>query len=67
MKPSHALQADKAFAKADQKAVDFPQAEYERDKAEMDRIAEQNGYRLAGFRLQRAVFTTKPIKQEEMS
>ncbi len=61
MKPAHAFQVDAALAKAAGKAVDFPQAEYERNKAEFDRLAEQHGYRLAGFRLDRAVFTSKPL------
>ncbi len=63
MKPSHALQVDAAFAKFSGKAIDFPQSEYDRNKAEFDRIAGQNGYRLAGYRLDRAVFTSKPEKE----
>jgi len=61
MKPGHVYQVDEAFARANQKAIDFPQAEYERDKAEFDRIAFQHGYRFAGIRLQMAVFTSKPL------
>lgn len=67
MKPAHASQVDAAFAEALQKAVDFPESEYRDNKAEMDRIAGLNGYRLAGFRLGRAVFTSKPNKQEEIA
>ena len=65
MKPSHAFQAGEAFAKSYPKAIDFPQAEYEREKTEFDRIAAEYGYRLAGFRLQRAVFTTKTLQEDE--
>lgn len=42
------------------KAIDIAQKEYEAAKAEWDSAAASSGYRLAGFRLDRAVFTTKP-------
>lgn len=48
------------FTSAHPKAVDLPQAEYDQNKAAVDAAADAAGYRLAGFRLQRAVFTTKP-------
>jgi len=47
------------FSNAKPHAVDFPQADYESRKAVYDTIANAHGYRLAGFRLKRAVFTTK--------
>lgn len=47
------------FASSSPKAIDFPQTEYEASQADFDSIAAQFGYRLAGFRLRRAVFTTK--------
>ncbi len=47
------------FCAAQPKSVDFPQPEYEAEKADFDSIGADFGYRLAGFRLQRAVFTTK--------
>lgn len=48
------------FGASSPRAVDFPQPEYEQAKEAFDRIAEQHGYRLAGMRLGRAVFSTKP-------
>lgn len=62
MNPSHAYQVDLAFARSQPRAVDFTQAEYEGDKEQFEEIAVKHGYRLAGFRLGRAVFTTKPQK-----
>jgi len=47
------------FNNAKPHPVDFPQADYESRKAVYDTIADAHGYRLAGFRLKRAVFTTK--------
>lgn len=47
------------FCSAHPKAVDFPQKEYEDEKGDFDSVAAEFGYRLAGCRLQRAVFTTK--------
>lgn len=52
-------QATEAFTAAHPRALDFPQAEYEADKGLVDRVAADQGYRLAGYRLNRAVFTTK--------
>lgn len=49
------------FGAARPHAVDFPQSEYEAEKESFDHIAAQHGYRLAGFRLKMAVFTTKPL------
>lgn len=51
---------EKVFCDAKPKAIDFPQLEYEKDMAAFDRIAAQHGYRLAGIRLGRVVFTSKP-------
>lgn len=50
----------KAFTAAHPRAVDFPETEYKADPDTYDEIAADRGYRLAGFRLYRAVFTTKP-------
>ena len=47
------------FADAYPQAVDIPQGDYEAMQAEYDAAALASGYRLAGFRLERAVFTTK--------
>lgn len=60
MNESHAYQTEVAFSKAHPKAIDFTQGEYEGAKDEFDAIATRYGYSLAGFRLGRAVFTTKP-------
>lgn len=51
-----------AFIDADQKALDFVELEYLMAKVEIDEAAAANGYRLAGYRQGRAVFTTKPPK-----
>jgi len=48
------------FAKANKKAVDIPEFEYLQAHDEVDSAAAEAGYRLAGIRLNRAVFTTKP-------
>lgn len=48
------------FAKAFPKALDFHESEYKQHEQEILRAATENGYRLAGFRLRRAVFTSKP-------
>lgn len=50
-------------------AVDFSQNEYDAQKVEISRLARESGYRFVGYRLARAVFTTKPTpaQQEEMS
>lgn len=47
------------FCAAHPKAIDFPQKEYEAEKDDFDSIASEFGYQLAGFRLERAVFSTK--------
>lgn len=59
--PLNARQAAIAamFCAAQPKAVDVPQPEYEGEKADFDSIAAEFGYRMAGIRLERAVFTTK--------
>lgn len=41
------------------KAVDIAETEYNANKSAIDALAQDNGYRLAGIRLARAVFTTK--------
>lgn len=51
------------FAAAYPKAIDFPQKHFEMDKQEYYDAAARNGYRIAGLRLQRAVFTTKDVDQ----
>lgn len=50
------------FTKAHPKPVDIPQKDYERDREQIDAAAAQHGYRLAGIRQGRAVFTTKAPK-----
>ena len=47
------------FAESYPRAVDIDQGEYEANKADYDAAALASGYRLAGHRLERAVFTTK--------
>jgi len=47
------------FADAYPRAVDVDQGEYEANKADYDAAATASGYRLAGYRLERAVFTSK--------
>lgn len=47
------------FAESYPKAVDIDQGDYQADQAAYDAAALASGYRLAGFRLERAVFTTK--------
>jgi hypothetical protein len=47
------------FAESYPRAVDIDQGKYEANKADYDAAALASGYRLAGHRLQRAVFTTK--------
>lgn len=47
------------FVAAHPKAIDFSKEEYEARKEKFDQAATQAGYRLAGIRLGRAVFTTK--------
>lgn len=58
-----ALDIADAFKRAHPKAVDFPLAEYDAGKESMVTIAEQHGYRFAGVRLERAVFTTKELRK----
>lgn len=48
------------FTEAHPVAVDFAEADYRANEAEVSKIARDCGYRLAGIRLGRAVFTTKP-------
>jgi hypothetical protein len=50
-----------AFQAAFPKAVDFLNEEYEANKDQIDTIAAEEGYRLAGVRLAFAVFTTKVL------
>ncbi len=47
------------FAAKQPKPVDFPAAEFEKNQFEMERIAADAGYRFVGFRMGRAVFSTK--------
>lgn len=47
------------FSSSYPKAVDFADEDYQKDKDEADKAAEEYGYSLAGFRLGRAVFSTK--------
>lgn len=49
------------FLAAGSKAVDFDQRDYESRREVFDQAAAETGYRLAGMRLGRAVFTTKPL------
>jgi len=53
------------FAAAYPKAIDFPQKHFELDKQDYYDAAERSGYRIAGLRLGRAVFTTKPLDVAE--
>ena len=50
----------KLFSASHPKACDVSQAEYEGSKELFDRVCAETGFRLAGFREKRAVFTTKP-------
>lgn len=52
----------KAFKDAFPKAIDFPVYEHDYRAADISSIAALAGYRLAGKRLERAVFTTKAQK-----
>lgn len=47
------------------KPVDIAQSDYEAHKAAMDAAAQAAGYRLAGYRQSRAVFTTKPQQPQQ--
>lgn len=67
MTPEYRAWLDNAFAEAYPRAIDFRQPEFEASKTEFGLIASQHGYRLAGVRLERAVFTTKPTPQEEIA
>lgn len=51
-----------AFAASHPKAIDFPEVEYEVSRDAYDNAAAETGYRRAGFRLGRVVFTTKPVR-----
>lgn len=53
------------FKKSQPKAIDFPQHEYEANELEILSAALAEGYRLAGVRLKRVVFTTKPAPLKE--
>jgi len=48
------------FQSANGKAVDFSEAEYNAHLSEFSEVAQRFDYRLAGYRLNRAVFTSKP-------
>jgi hypothetical protein len=52
------------FEKQAPRALDFLESEYLSNSAAIDAIATSNGYRLAGIRLKRAVFTTKPRRPD---
>lgn len=47
------------FAESYPRAVDIDESLYKSDQTAYDAAATASGYRLAGFRLHRAVFTTK--------
>lgn len=47
------------FSASHPKAIDFLETEYEADRDAYDNAAAETGYRRAGFRLGRVVFTTK--------
>lgn len=57
-----AIEIAEAFKAAHPKAIDFAEAEYNEGRESMLTIAEQHGYRLAGVRHGRAVFTTKAAR-----
>lgn len=64
------IECKAAFAAAHPKPVDFHEADFYALQPAISDAAAVFGYRLAGFRLKRAVFTTKaaiPPQQEEMS
>jgi hypothetical protein len=46
------------------KAVDFRMYEYDDRAADIAQLAQAHGYRFAGYRLERAVFSTKPARGE---
>lgn len=48
------------FEKRFPKAIDFLELEYLKARTEIDEAAVAAGYRFAGWRLGRAVFSTKP-------
>jgi len=56
---------NEAFEGAYPKAIDFDEEEYLADRDNADLYAVANGYRLAGYRLGRAVFTTKDPAPEK--
>jgi len=49
------------FQQAEGHAVDFPEAEYKAALEQFSEVAQRFGYRLAGYRLHRAVLTSKPL------
>jgi hypothetical protein len=63
------IECKEAFAAAHPKAVDFYETDFYALQPAISDAAAAFGYRLAGFRLKRAVFTTKaaPIQQEEVA
>jgi hypothetical protein len=52
------------FAKQHPKPVYLSEDEYAQYKSQIDEAAKEYGYQLAGFRLKKAVFSTK--KREEL-
>lgn len=63
------IECKEAFAASHPKSVDFPETDFYSLQPAISEAAAAFGYRLAGFRLKRAVFTTKaaPPPQEEVS
>lgn len=55
------IEAKAAFAAAHPRAIDFPEADFYALQPAISEAAAGFGYRLAGFRLKRAVFTTKAV------
>lgn len=64
------IECKAAFAAAHPRAIDFQEKDFYALQPGISEAAAAFGYRLAGFRLKRAVFTTKevqPKEEEEMS
>lgn len=57
---------DAKIQSAHPKAVDFPQSEFYPDRSRFEIIASRRGYRFVGYRLQRAVFSTKPSGEDRV-